>query len=78
MGPHVALDVEDFEETKRTLKELNIEFLEAPATWRAANYGSSIPTATRSSSAPPSDREIVWLSIYTRPFSSLPQRADKR
>ena len=31
MGPHVALDVEDFEETKRTLKEMNIEFLEAPS-----------------------------------------------
>ena len=31
MGPHVALDVEDFEETKRTLKEKGIEFLEAPS-----------------------------------------------
>ncbi len=30
LGPHVALEVEDFEETKRTLKELGIEFLEAP------------------------------------------------
>ena len=30
MGPHIALQVEDFDETKRTLKELNIEFLEAP------------------------------------------------
>ncbi|HSR58441.1 MAG TPA: VOC family protein [Candidatus Binataceae bacterium] len=30
MGPHVALEVEDFEETKRTLKEMGIEFLEAP------------------------------------------------
>src|SRR5260370_39300893 len=31
MGPHVALEVEDFEETKRTLKEMGIEFLEAPS-----------------------------------------------
>jgi len=29
-GPHLALEVEDFDETKRTLKEAAIEFLEAP------------------------------------------------
>jgi NAD(P)-dependent dehydrogenase (short-subunit alcohol dehydrogenase family)/catechol 2,3-dioxygenase-like lactoylglutathione lyase family enzyme len=31
LGAHVAFDVEDFDETKRTLKEMGIEFLEAPA-----------------------------------------------
>jgi glyoxylase I family protein len=31
MGPHIALEVEDFEETKRTLRELGIDFLEAPS-----------------------------------------------
>jgi catechol 2,3-dioxygenase-like lactoylglutathione lyase family enzyme len=31
LGPHVALEVEDFEETKRTLTALGIEFLEAPS-----------------------------------------------
>lgn len=30
-GPHLALVVEDFEQTRRTLKEAGIEFLEAPA-----------------------------------------------
>ncbi len=30
LGAHVAFDVEDFEETKRTLKEMGVEFLEAP------------------------------------------------
>jgi len=30
-GPHLALAVEDFDETKRTLKEAGIEFLEAPS-----------------------------------------------
>jgi glyoxylase I family protein len=30
LGPHLALEVEDFDETKRTLKELGIDFLEAP------------------------------------------------
>jgi catechol 2,3-dioxygenase-like lactoylglutathione lyase family enzyme len=30
LGAHVAFDVEDFEETKRTLKEMGIEFLEGP------------------------------------------------
>jgi glyoxylase I family protein len=30
-GPHLALEVEDFEETRRTLREASIEFLEAPA-----------------------------------------------
>ena len=28
LGAHVAFDVEDFDETKRTLKEMGIEFLE--------------------------------------------------
>ena len=31
LGPHVALDVEDFDETRRTLAEMGIEFLEAPS-----------------------------------------------
>jgi len=31
LGAHLALDVEDFDETKRTLTEMGIEFLEAPA-----------------------------------------------
>jgi catechol 2,3-dioxygenase-like lactoylglutathione lyase family enzyme len=31
LGPHVAFLVEDFDETKRTLKEKGVEFLEAPA-----------------------------------------------
>jgi glyoxylase I family protein len=31
LGPHVAFEVEDFDETRRTLKEMGIEFLEAPA-----------------------------------------------
>ena len=31
LGPHVALEVEDYEETKRSLKEMGIEFLEAPS-----------------------------------------------
>jgi catechol 2,3-dioxygenase-like lactoylglutathione lyase family enzyme len=31
LGPHVALDVEDFDETKRALTEMGIEFLEAPS-----------------------------------------------
>ena len=31
LGPHVALEVEDFDETKRSLKEMGIEFLEAPS-----------------------------------------------
>ena len=31
LGAHVAFDVEDFDETKRTLKEMGIEFLEAPS-----------------------------------------------
>ena len=31
LGAHVAFDVEDFEETKRSLKEMGIEFLEAPS-----------------------------------------------
>src|SRR5262249_39546458 len=31
LGPHVALDVEDFDDTKRQLKEMGIEFLEAPS-----------------------------------------------
>ncbi|HEY6394485.1 MAG TPA: VOC family protein [Candidatus Binataceae bacterium] len=30
LGPHVAIEVEDFEETKRSLKEMGIDFLEAP------------------------------------------------
>ncbi len=30
-GPHFALDVEDFDETIRTLKEAKIEFLESPS-----------------------------------------------
>jgi catechol 2,3-dioxygenase-like lactoylglutathione lyase family enzyme len=30
-GPHLALEVEDFDETRRTLQEAGIEFLEAPA-----------------------------------------------
>ena len=30
MGPHIALQVDDYEETKRTLQEKGIEFLEAP------------------------------------------------
>jgi len=29
-GPHLALEVEDFDETRRTLREAAIEFLEAP------------------------------------------------
>jgi catechol 2,3-dioxygenase-like lactoylglutathione lyase family enzyme len=29
-GPHLALAVEDFDETRRTLQEAGIEFLEAP------------------------------------------------
>ena len=31
LGAHIALDVEDFDETKRTLEEMGIEFLEAPS-----------------------------------------------
>ena len=31
LGAHVAFDVEDFDETKRSLKEMGIEFLEAPS-----------------------------------------------
>ncbi|HLX05513.1 VOC family protein [Candidatus Binatus sp.] len=30
LGAHVAFDVEDFDETKRSLKEMGIEFLEGP------------------------------------------------
>ena len=30
LGPHVAFEVEDFDETKRSLQEMGIEFLEAP------------------------------------------------
>jgi len=30
-GPHFALEVEDFDETRRTLQQAGIEFLEAPA-----------------------------------------------
>jgi catechol 2,3-dioxygenase-like lactoylglutathione lyase family enzyme len=30
MGPHLAIDVEDFDETRKTLQEMGIEFLEAP------------------------------------------------
>ena|SRR5260370_3529888 len=29
-GPHLALEVEDFDETRRTLQERGIEFMEAP------------------------------------------------
>ena len=31
LGPHVALEVEDYGETKRSLKDMGIEFLEAPS-----------------------------------------------
>jgi glyoxylase I family protein len=31
LGPHLAIEVEDFEATKAALKELGIEFLEAPS-----------------------------------------------
>lgn len=31
LGAHIALDVEDFDETKKALKEMGIEFLEAPS-----------------------------------------------
>jgi catechol 2,3-dioxygenase-like lactoylglutathione lyase family enzyme len=31
LGGHIALDVADFDETKRTLQEMGIEFLEAPS-----------------------------------------------
>jgi catechol 2,3-dioxygenase-like lactoylglutathione lyase family enzyme len=31
LGAHVAFDVEDFDETKRALQEMGIEFLEAPS-----------------------------------------------
>lgn len=31
LGAHVAFEVEDFDETRRTLKQMGIEFLEAPA-----------------------------------------------
>jgi len=31
LGPHIALEVEDFDETRRTLKEMGIEFIEAPS-----------------------------------------------
>jgi|SRR5208282_2174044 len=30
-GPHLALEVEDFDETRRTLQEAGVEFLEAPS-----------------------------------------------
>jgi catechol 2,3-dioxygenase-like lactoylglutathione lyase family enzyme len=30
LGFHLAIDVEDFDQTKRELKEMGIEFLEAP------------------------------------------------
>jgi catechol 2,3-dioxygenase-like lactoylglutathione lyase family enzyme len=30
LGGHIAIEVEDFDETKRTLKEMGIDFLEAP------------------------------------------------
>jgi catechol 2,3-dioxygenase-like lactoylglutathione lyase family enzyme len=32
LGPHLAIEVEDFQETKATLKQLGIDFLEAPST----------------------------------------------
>lgn len=35
LGAHVAFEVEDFGETKRTLKEMGIEFLEAPSSMGA-------------------------------------------
>ena len=31
LGAHIALEVEDFDETKQSLKEMGIEFLEAPS-----------------------------------------------
>jgi glyoxylase I family protein len=31
LGPHLAIEVEDFEATKATLRESGIEFLEGPA-----------------------------------------------
>ena len=31
LGAHVAFEVEDFDETKRTLKEMGVDFLEAPS-----------------------------------------------
>ncbi len=31
LGPHIALEVEDFDEAKRTLEEQGIEYLEAPS-----------------------------------------------
>jgi len=30
-GPHLALEVEDFDETRRALQEAGVEFLEAPS-----------------------------------------------
>ena len=30
-GPHIAIEVEDFEETKRTLTKRGVKFIEAPA-----------------------------------------------
>ncbi len=30
LGPHLALEVEDFDAAKKSLKEMGIEFLEAP------------------------------------------------
>lgn len=32
LGPHLAIEVEDFDATRATLKELGMEFLEAPST----------------------------------------------
>ena len=58
LGAHVAFDVEDFDETKRTLKEMGIEFLEGQTWAPAVNCGSSIPTATPSSCAPRSKSQI--------------------
>ena len=57
LGPHIAFEVEDFEEAKRELKAMGIEFLEgAGKHGRAASSGSSIPTATPWSCEPRSNR----------------------
>jgi catechol 2,3-dioxygenase-like lactoylglutathione lyase family enzyme len=53
LGPHLALDVEDFDAAKKTLAEMGIEFLEAPTNmgagrqlWILDPYGNTIELRT--------------------------------
>ncbi len=36
LGPHIALEVEDFDEAKNTLQQMGIEFLEVPSNMQLA------------------------------------------